>query len=102
MVDKHNVRSIDNSIFAGDWNNVLNMKLDKCGGLNICKKKYNESFNTFIEQLELLDIWRVRNKEEKRFTWRQKTPNIRCRLDYFLISQGMQDAISSTHILPTI
>ena len=49
IVDKHNVKSIDNCIFACDWNNVLNKKLDKCGGLNINKKKYNESFNTFIE-----------------------------------------------------
>ena len=31
MVDKPNVRNIDNSIFAL---NVLNMKLDKCGGAN--------------------------------------------------------------------
>ena len=26
---------------------------------------------------DLIDIWRIRNPETKRFTWRQKTPIIR-------------------------
>ena len=28
----------------------------------------------------LIDIWRIRNLEETRFTWRQKTPVIQRRL----------------------
>ena len=50
----------------------------------------------------MLDIWRVRHPKEKRFTWRQKTPVIQRRLDFWLISDGLQDDVVSVDIKPSI
>ena len=38
---------------------------------------------------ELIDIWRQRNPNEEKFTWRNKSFKIQCRLDYFLISRQL-------------
>ena len=51
---------------------------------------------------DLLDIWRVRHPKEKRFTWRQKTPIIQRRLDFWLISDGLQDDVVSVDIKPSV
>ena len=40
---------------------------------------------------DLIDIWRVRHPKEKRFTWRQKSPITERRLDFWLISDSLQD-----------
>ena len=40
---------------------------------------------------DLVDVWRIRNPNKRNFTWRQKKPLIQRRLDYWLISDGLQD-----------
>ena len=50
----------------------------------------------------MLDIWRVRHPKEKRFTWRQNAPIIQRRLDFWLISDGLQDDVASVDIKPPI
>ncbi|CAH3030879.1 unnamed protein product, partial [Porites evermanni] len=39
------------------------------------------------ESLDLIDAWRVLNPDSSKFTWRQRKPEIHCRLDFFLINQ---------------
>ena len=51
---------------------------------------------------DLVDIWRIRNPESKRFTWRQRNPFIQRRLDYWLISDACQDEIERCDIIPSI
>ena len=51
---------------------------------------------------DLVDIWRIRNPETKRFTWRQKRPLIQRRLDYWLISDACQEDIERTDIISSI
>ena len=40
-----------------------------------------------MENLELCDVWRIFNPNGKRFIWRQRQPDIHCRLDFVLVSQ---------------
>lgn len=47
-----------------------------------------DRISNVIENLDLVDKWHLINPSEGRFTWRQTNPLIRCRLDYFLISNG--------------
>ena len=47
---------------------------------------------------DLVDIWRIRNPTTSRFTWRQKTPVVQRRLDFWLISDSLQDEIISAEI----
>ena len=45
-------------------------------------------------ELDSVDIWRIRNSTVTRFTWRQNEPIIQRRLDYWLVSDSLQDAIA--------
>ena len=56
----------------------------------------------FKETFNLMDIWRYRNSDVKRYTWSQPSPLVRCRLDYFLISGTLTKLVSNAKILPSI
>ena len=51
---------------------------------------------------DLIDIWRIRNPETKRFTLRQKNPFIQRRLDFWLTSDICQDDVDETDIIQSI
>ena len=48
------------------------------------------------------DIWRVRNPNTKRYTWRRLNPLTQRRLDFFLISSCLQSAITKCEIIPSV
>ena len=60
------------------------------------------SINFIQEELDLVDIWRIKKSDMKSFTWSQNSPAIFCRLDYWLISNNLQDLVTSTDIIPVI
>lgn len=74
-------------IVGGDFNLVLDVDKDKKGGLARTLKKSLEVINDFSDKLDIIDAWRVLNPESPRFTWRQKKPEVHCRLDFFLVNQ---------------
>ena len=51
---------------------------------------------------DLVDIWRIRNPNTKKFTWRQKTPFVQRRLNFWLVSDSLQDEIHSTNIILSV
>ena len=53
-------------------------------------------------QLDLVDIWRIKNPDIKSYTWSQKSPRIFCRLDYYLISNNLFDMVRSSEIISAI
>ena len=53
-----------------------------------------------MDDLELCDVWRLFNPDSKRFTWRQKQPEIQCRLDFFLVSHTTLCNSTHTDIIP--
>ena len=53
-------------------------------------------------ELDLVEIWRIKNPQLKSYTWSQKSPEVFCRLDYWLISNNLQDFVKSTDIIPAI
>ena len=55
-----------------------------------------------LGQFDLVDIWRILNPEKRRYTFRQKTPLILSRLDYYMVSNSLQDNIVKTDIIPSI
>ena len=50
----------------------------------------------------MLDIWRVRNPDTKRFTWRRLNPITQSRLDFWLISAELSSNIIKCEIKPSI
>ena len=88
-------------IVGGDFNVIFDQELDGSGGLKKTKDSVKGLEDICLKH-DLLDIWRVRHPKEKRFTRRQKTPIIQRRLDFWLISDVLQDDVVSVDIKPSI
>ena len=71
---------------GGNFNVALNSELD-CSGGNPSKKYSTKNISDLCSDFDLVDIWRIRNPETKRFTWRQKNPLIQRRLDPILVNK---------------
>ena len=68
----------------------------------ILRKSVVERIETLQNELDLVDIWRVKHPLTKSYTWSQKSPTILCRLDFWLISNNLCDFVDSTDIIPAI
>ena len=88
-------------VLGGDFNVVFDQDLDGSGGIKKVKDSVKVLEDICLEQ-DLLDIWRVRNPMTARFTWRQKTPIIQRRLDFWLISDSLQEDVDRVDIIPSI
>ena len=62
------------------------------------RKSVIETIDCLRDELDLVDIWRIKNPSLKGFTWSQNSPMILCSLDYSLISNNLQDSVSVTTI----
>ena len=90
----------DDIIIGGDFNLVLDIEKDKKGGLPKTHENSLKIIKDFSENLDLLDPWRVLYPDEYRYTWRQRKPEIHCRLDFFLLSQSIFGSVNSVDISP--
>ena len=91
----------DNRIIGGNFNIVLDIEKDKCGRKTETHKRSNEMIKAWMEETELVDIWRHQNPERLLlFTWRGKRPNLLfSSIDFFLISVGFV-SMSESKITP--
>ena len=80
-------------IFGGDWNFIFNIDLDANRGSPTLKRKTIAEVIKLSEKYDLLDIFRIRNPEKRRFSFRQPTPKLQRRLDFFLISNELQESV---------
>jgi exonuclease III len=71
-------------------------KIKKKGGSTKLSHTTNrEKLKSFIDRNNLTDVWRTLNPELERYTWREKTSNIQCRLHFFLISIGVLNVVNN-------
>ena len=89
----------DHLIIGGDFNLVLDLNKDKKGGRSKTHTNSVKTLEKFIDELNLIDVWRVLNPDILRYTWRQKKPEIHCRLDFFLVSQSLMCYIKGADIM---
>ena len=85
-----------NIIIGGDFNVCLDPMLDKKGGKIEQPSRYSKEILSLNENFNLVDIWRILNPEDRKFTWRGMTRNglVQSRLDFWLISiHSMYDLI---------
>ena len=88
-------------VIGGDFEVILDPDLDGRGG-NKKRKDSVRYVEDMIIEHDLVDIWRIRNPTDTRFTWRQKSPLIQRRLDYWLISNDLQEDVESVEIITAI
>ena len=88
-------------IIGGDFKVAPNPSLDCQGGNPVQKESFNQIKDLSLSN-DLVDFWRIRNPDLKKFTWSQKSPFIQRRLDYWLISDYLQDDVNNTFIKPAI
>ena len=102
ILEKMELEEDTQLIWGGDFNSFFNCKLDADGGNPKLKIQSITKLVSMMSENDLCDIFRVRNPEMKRYTWRRKTPFKQHRLDYFLISDQLQDQIDQADTIPSI
>ena len=103
LLDEFSIESTQNIIFAGDFNLCFNLLLESSGGNPSLKNKSISKVLQICEKFDLSDIWRIRNPLCKRFTFRKNhfSGFLQRRLDFFFISNSLQESIKKTDILPS-
>ena len=100
---KENLDAEENIVMGGDFNCNLNPAIDKKGGTLNERKSITSCIRDCLQnELDLVDIWRIKNPGISSFTWSQKSPRVFCRLDYWLISNKLSDLVTLTDIIPAI
>ena len=64
----------DLKIIRGDFNTLLDPKLDKKGGSAFYKNEASDWINNYMLDHNLVDIWRIKNAEDFIATWIRKKP----------------------------
>lgn len=90
----------NNVILAGDFNLVLDPKVDTQHYRNINNPRAREKLVEIISDCGLMDCWRELNVENRSFTWTRPNTNKRARLDFFLISEEYFPDVDEACILP--
>lgn len=96
----------DKIMIGGDWNLIIDPAKDRKGGAGIRetekRKLVLSEVNKIKESFQVTDIWRVRNPQARRFTWRRVNPSVTSRLDYWLTSKAIEDHVEEADIVPSI
>ena len=92
-----------NIVCGGDWNFYKDISLDTYGGSPKLKLKSIASLAKISETFDLCDIYRLRYPQGKKFSFRQSgRPRVLRRLDFFLVSNSIQERIDKVEILASI
>ena len=78
-------------IVAGDFNVALDPVMDRFGIHNRdTKPKSREVILTWMEDMNMVDIWRLKNPSLRKYTYMRNRPHPHgSRIDYFLISSSL-------------
>ena len=84
-------------VLSGDFNFTFDLQLEAEGGNPKLKNNSIAKFIKLKETYDLIDIWRVRNPNAKKYTFRQRhaTGLLQRRLDFIFVSNSMQKNISA-------
>ena len=91
----------ENTILCGDYNLVLDESRDRQGTKETNKRAQKILYEIMLEY-SLVDIWRIRNDAEKQYMWSNLKTNKFSRLDYFLVSQGLDSFVDNYMFLTGI
>jgi hypothetical protein len=84
-------------IIGGDWNVLLNYSRETINYLHQNNEKSHKQIHLMIEQLDLIDTYRVWHPHMNRYTWRGPRQK-QARLDYCLTSSNLPTLILESDI----
>ena len=73
---KQKIEELDNemAIICGDWNLILDPELDCENYKHVNNPKARTVVKDLLDELEIMDSYRLINEEKKGFTWRKLNP----------------------------
>lgn len=72
-------------IIGGDFNTVLDTYLDRSSTKRLPRNASSEFLNMFINNTNILDIWRAMNPTGRDYSFYSPVHNSYSRIDYFLV-----------------
>ena len=102
MLDQIDLDSEYKLIWGGDFNFYFDLRSEADGGKPSIKLMSLAKFESIKQKLDLCDVWRIRNPNSRRFTYRSKSPFLQCRLDYLFISDSIQEDVNQIDILASL
>ena len=88
----------DYTVICGDFNLVLDQTIDTKNYKHVNNPNAQKAVKDMMNELNLLDIYRLLHPNVTRFTWRKRNPIKHARLDFFLISDVMTDIVKTCNI----
>ena len=92
-----------NLIVVGDFNTVLNTAIDRNTMAAVSNNNASNKIRDLCDELQLQDIWRVRNPDTRRYSWyrfnRQNNRFSASRLDYAIVSCNLAQHVHDTFYL---
>ena len=100
VLDDKDEEIYDHKIITGDFNVALEHDLDTNGYLHVNNPNTRELIKRQCKLSNLIDVWRLRNKDCKQFTFSKKQARnlTRARLDFFLVSENSTEYIQDVKI----
>ena len=90
----------ENIILGGDWNVVLDPKLDARNSSSLSRRpRSREKIIEMMALFDLVDIWRQIYPDKRGYTWRRFNSFQQSRLDYFLISDSLLTDVKGVKVL---
>ena len=102
MLDQIDLDSEYKLIWGGDFNFYFDLSLEADGGIPNIKLMSLAKFESIKQKLDLFDVWRIRNSDSRRFTYRSKSPFLQRRLDYLFISDSIPEDVNRIDILASL
>ena len=90
----------DNPYFmiCGDFNITLNPDLDSYNYYHVNNPNAREKLMEIMNDLNLVDYFRILNPDKRVYTWHKKIPFKQGRLDYILISENLSNIVEKFSI----
>ena len=83
VLDQLDITQDTTFIWGGDFNMIFDIDIDTDGGSPKLYIKSVSKLLSVMSEIDLCDIYRVRNPDSKHFTWRRKSPFKQRRLIFF-------------------
>ena len=100
MINKYTGQNL---LVGGDFNTCLNVKYDKKGGRAVeNESSYTKALKAYMEEVDLIDIWRLRHPEVRQFSRREQSRAgfVQSRIDFWLISVALEYQIGLSTLKP--